>query len=76
MTNDIKTGDRIRVTRYRPDGKVHFVKTGDVVEVHGDAYVINEDNGWSRRHWLCGNESLAQGMRGWSQTIERIDRGE
>lgn len=76
MENDIKAGDRIRVTRYRPDGKVHFVKVGTVVEAHGYAYVFNEDNGRSRRHWLSGSEDLAAGMRGWSQTIERIDGGE
>jgi hypothetical protein len=76
MENEIKAGDRIRVTRYRSDGKVHFVKTGAVVEVHGDAYVFNEDGGHSRRHWLAGDESLAQGMRGWSQTTERIEGGE
>ncbi|TXS35053.1 hypothetical protein [Streptomyces sp. t39] len=64
------TGDRIKVMRYRPDGRVHFVKTGTVIESYGYGFVFSEENGHSRRVHVASSESLAKGMPGWKQTIE------
>lgn len=63
-------GDRVRITRYRPDGKIHFVKVGEIKEWWGYGGVFSEDVRPGRRV-VCSSEDLAKGMSGWTQTIER-----
>ncbi|MGW2513641.1 hypothetical protein ACWC0A_30455 [Streptomyces scopuliridis] len=64
-------GDRIRVTRYRPDGGVHFVKTGKILGRSSTGFVFSEDGG-PQRHSLAGSALVAELMSGWTQTIEPL----
>lgn len=63
-------GDRVRITRYRPDGKLHFVKVGEIKEWWGYGGVFSEDVRPGRRV-ISSSQYLAEGMSGWTQTIER-----
>jgi hypothetical protein len=63
-------GDRVRVTRTRPDGTVKFNKTGTILAVHTDGYDFKDDD-WGRRS-LAGCADIAKSMPGWTQTIEPL----
>jgi hypothetical protein len=65
-------GDRVRITRYRPDGKTHFIKVGEILEWWGHGGVFSEDVRPGRRV-VTSSATLAEGMPGWTQTIERDD---
>jgi hypothetical protein len=64
-------GDRVRVTRRRPGGQIHFVKTGTIAAVNPTGYEFNEDHG-PQHHALASCRFLAEGMPGWTQTIEPL----
>jgi hypothetical protein len=65
-------GDRVRITRYRPDGKVHFVKVGEILDWWGHGGIFSEDVR-PGRHVACSSENLAETMKGWTQSIERLN---
>jgi hypothetical protein len=61
-------GDRVRVTRYRPDSTVQAVKTGVIRGADATGFVFEDDVYGIRP--LAGTALFAEGMRGWRQTIE------
>lgn len=80
MSYQPRKGGRIRVTRHRPNGQRHFVKTGTVLDVAAPTgsrswplYQFKDDSG-PRVH-LMPDETYAQQEPGWTQTIEPEYRG-
>ncbi|WP_433855148.1 hypothetical protein [Streptomyces kronopolitis] len=63
-------GDRVRVTRRRPDGSVKFVKVGTVAAVGSLGFQFAEIGG-GRRH-IASSQSVAARMAGWTQTVEHF----
>lgn len=68
MTYTPAVGDRVTITRTRPDGRTHFIKTGVITSVSQFGYDFVEDH--ARRRFVADSGSVAEKMRGWSQTIE------
>jgi hypothetical protein len=70
-------GDRVRITRYRWDGKIQFVKTGHVgptVRPYGFDFTEDMDSTHpGMRVMVSSDTDLPQHMKGWSQTTERMD---
>lgn len=67
-----RDGDRVRVTRHMPDGRIQFIKAGRVDDIVGQSFRFTEDPDSSapgRRVYLRFD---GVGMAGWTQTIERI----
>jgi len=66
---------RVRITRYRPDGKAHFTKTGTVLSAEqvdgGLSLEFRADTG--ERRYVPHGAYFERLMRGWTQTVERID---
>ncbi|WP_093803954.1 hypothetical protein [Streptomyces sp. Wb2n-11] len=66
-------GDRVRVTRTRPNGSTHFIKTGTILSTDRPdifGYHFQDDTG-PRVHMATGAQ-LAQSMRGWTQVIRPL----
>lgn len=70
------SGDRVRVTRTDPNGKIKFVKTGVVgLCVRGDYFEFTEDIDSSNpgRHvYVTSDRAVELHMPRWSQTTTRI----
>ena len=63
-------GHRVRVIRYRTDGRVHFDKTGTITDVFSTGYMWHDDEDGACS--LAGGELVASLTDGWSQTIEQL----
>ncbi|MFE9382360.1 hypothetical protein ACFYMO_03850 [Streptomyces sp. NPDC007025] len=66
-------GDRVRVTRRDPTGRIKFVKTGTVAApADSQAFRFHDDAGY--RVHLTTDQALAEHMHGWTQITEPITR--
>lgn len=61
-----RPGDRVRVTRRRPNGRIHFTKTGRVLDTDQYGYRFADDVHGTR--YLAADPG--EYMPGWTQTIK------
>lgn len=69
-----RNGDRVRITRTAPDGRVKFIKSGVMDQMDSTSFRFTEDVDSSspgRRVYLRLD---GVGMPGWTQRIERLQR--
>lgn len=68
-TDQLRPGDRIRITRHNPDGTLRFIKTGTVRgNVCRWGFSFADDEGY--RRFVADSDSIAR--HGGRQVIARI----